>query len=132
LNGDGVIDEEDENLKLPRAAEWTYSIGLTHSLVFANGGELNSRINYAYRDDSYYTDNNLGFLLSQDILDIGLDYTTASGHWVLSLYGRNLLDSVSHGGDTQLPSLLGPLPLGGTFSPLSKGQVLGLEVTFNY
>ncbi len=132
LNGDGVIDEEDENLKLPRAAEWTYSIGLTHSLVFASGGELSSRINYAYRDDSYYTDNNLGFLLSQDILDIGLDYTTASGHWVFSLYGRNLLDSVNHGGDTQLPSLLGPLPLGGTFSPLSKGQVLGLEVTFNY
>jgi iron complex outermembrane receptor protein len=71
-------------------------------------------------------------LLSQDILDAGLDYMTANGHWVFSLYGRNLLDSVNHGGDTQLPSLLGPLPLGGTFSPLSKGQVVGLEVTFNY
>ena len=132
LNGDGVIDKEDKNLELPRAAELTYSVGLTHSLVFSSGGQLSSRINYAYRDDSFYTDNNLGFLLSQDILDAGIDYLTASGHWVFSLYGRNLLDSVSHGGDTQLPSLLGPLPLGGTFSPLSKGAVVGLEVTFNY
>jgi iron complex outermembrane receptor protein len=132
LNGDGVIDKEDENLSLPRAAELTYSVGLTHSLVFSGGGELSSRINYAYRDDSFYTDNNLGYLLSQDILDAGFDYMTANGHWVFSLYGRNLLDSVNHGGDTQLPSLLGPLPLGGTFSPLVKGQVVGLEVTFNY
>jgi len=132
LNGDGVIDEEDENLELPRAAELTYSVGLTHSLVFSGGGELSSRINYAYRDDSYYTDNNRGFLLSQDILDAGIDYMTANGHWIFSLYGRNLLGSVNHGGDTQLPTLLGPLPLGGTFSPLSKGEVVGLEVTFNY
>ena len=87
---------------------------------------------YAYRDDSFYTDNNLGFLLSQDILDAGIDYLTAGGHWIFSLYGRNLLDSVNHGGDTQLPSLLGPVPLGGTFSPLTKGQVVGFEVTFNY
>lgn len=132
LNGDGAIDKEDENLNLPRAAELTYSVGLSHTLTFSNGGELSSRINYAYRDDSYYTDNNRGFLLSQDILDAGLDYLTPGGHWVFSLYGRNLLDSVNHGGDTQLPSMLGPLPLGGTFSPLSKGQVVGLEVTFNY
>jgi iron complex outermembrane receptor protein len=134
LNGDGVIDKEDENLELPRAAELTYSVGLSHSLLFSGGGQLNSRINYAYRDDSFYTDNNLGFLLSQDILDAGIDYLTPGGHWVFSLYGRNLLDSVNHGGDTQLPStiVVPTIPLGGTFSPLSKGQVVGLEVTFNY
>jgi len=134
LNSDGVIDEADENLNLPRAAELTYSVGLSHTLTFSNGGQLSSRINYAYRDDSYFTDSNLGFLLSQDILDAGLDYMTANGHWIFSIYGRNLLDSVNHGGDTQLPdTLVAPtLPLGGTFSPLSKGQVVGLEVTFNY
>ncbi len=132
LNGDGAINNADKDLDLPRAAKWTYSVGLSHSLGFSNGGQLTSRINFAYRDDSSYTDNNLGFLLSQDILDAGLDYSTADGRWIVSLYGRNLLDSVNHGGDTQLPSLLGPLPLGGTFSPLSKGQVVGLEVTLNY
>jgi len=131
LNGDGVIDQADEDLKLPRAAKLTYSIGLAHTLTFSNGGALSSRINYAYRDNSFYTDNNRGFLLSQDILDAGLDYLTASGRWVFSVYGRNLLGSVNHGGDTQLPSTLG-VPLGGTFSPLSKGAVAGLEITFNY
>jgi len=132
LNGDGVIDNEDKKLSLPRAAELTYSIGLTHDAEFSNGGILSSRINYAYRDDSFYTDSNLGYLLSQDILDLGVDYRTPGGHWVLSFYGRNLLNSVKHGGDTQLPNILGPVPTGGTFSPLAKGKVVGFEVTFNY
>jgi iron complex outermembrane receptor protein len=132
LNGDGVIDKEDKNLELPRAAEWTWNIGLTHQWEFNHGGALSSRINYAYRDESFYTDNNLGYLLSQDILDLGVDYHTASGRWVFSIYGRNLLDSVKHGGDTQLPSVLGPVPTGGSFAPLAKGQVLGFEVTLNY
>ena len=132
LNGDGVIDARDEALKLPRAAEWTYSIGVNHDWLFDSGSALSFRINYAYRDDSIYTDNNLGWLLSQDILDAGLDYALEGGHWVFSLYGRNLLNSVNHGGDTQLPSVIGPVPAGGTFSPLTRGRVAGIEVTFNY
>ena len=132
LNGDGVIDAKDKALELPRAAEWTFSIGINHDWIFDAGGVLSVRANYAYRDDSYYTDNNLGFLLSQDILDAGLDYTTASGHWTWSVYGRNLLNSVNHGGDTQLPQFIGPVPTGGTFSPLVKGRIVGLQVTFNY
>ena len=131
LNGDGVIDQADKDLELPRAAEWTYSIGLNHDWFLDGGSTLSFRANYAYRDDSFYTDNNLGFLLDQEILDAGIDYTTADGQWVFSLYGRNLLDSVNHGGDTQLPALLGPVPTGGTFSPLLKGRIVGLEVSFN-
>jgi len=131
LNGDGVIDGKDKALKLPRAAEWTYSVGLNHDWLFDSGSALSFRINYAYRDDSYYTDNNLGWLLSQQILDAGLDYATRGNRWVFSIYGRNLLNDVAHGGDTQLPSVLGPVPTGGTFSPLIKGRVAGFEVTFN-
>lgn len=132
LNADGVIDEKDKALELPRAAEWTYAVGLTHDWFFAGGSRLSFRVNYAYRDDAFYTDNNLGYFLSQDILDAGLEYTTSGGNWTLSLFGRNLLDSANHGGDTQLPAVLGPVPTGGTFSPLVKGQMLGFEVTFNY
>jgi iron complex outermembrane receptor protein len=117
LNGDGVIDEKDKALKLPRAAEWTYSIGVNHDWLFNSGSALSFRINYAYRDDSFYTDNNLGYLLSQDILDVGLDYAMANQQWVFSLYGRNLLDSVNHGGDTQLPPAIGPVPTGGHRRP---------------
>lgn len=130
LNGDGVIDGRDEALELPRAAKWTYSVGLNHDWLLNSGAAVSFRVNYAYRDDSFYTDNNLGYLLSQKILDFGLDYAMANQRWVFSLYGRNLLDSVNHGGDTQLPALIGPVPTGGTFSPLVKGRILGLEATF--
>lgn len=132
LNGDGVVDGNDEDLDLPRAAEWTYSVGLVHDLELGSWGYISSRVNYAYRDESAYTDNNLGFITEQDILNAGLDFYSNSGNWVLSVYGKNLLDEVKHGSDSQLPGMLGPVPLGGTFSPLTKGRVLGAEVTFNF
>jgi iron complex outermembrane recepter protein len=130
LNGDGVVDGRDKDLDLPRAAKWTYSVGLTHDFAVGSWGELTARINYAFRDDSSYTDNNLGFILDQEILDVGLDFRSAGGQWSLSLYGKNLLNDVKHGGDTQLPALLGPVPLGGTFAPLSKGRVVGVELGY--
>lgn len=132
LNGDGVVDGRDEDLDLPRAAEWTYNIGLTHDLQLGDWGYIASRINYAYRDESYFTDNNLGWILEQEIVDAGIDFYSNDGHWAFGIYGRNLLDDVKHGGDTQLPDVLGPVPTGGTFSPLSKGRVYGLELTYNF
>ncbi|RLQ23875.1 TonB-dependent receptor, partial [Seongchinamella sediminis] len=132
LNGDGVVDGKDKNLDLPRAPEWTYSLGFNYDFQVGSWGFATARINYANRDESAYTDNNLGYILEQDILDAGLDFYANSGRWVFSLYGRNLLDEVKHGGDTQLPSALGPIPLGGTFSPLAKGQVYGAEITYNF
>jgi len=131
LNGDGVINGQDKDLELPRAAELTWSIGLSNDLPLSDWGVLSSRISYAYRDDSFYTDNNRGFLLDQEILEAGLDLRTGD-HWVFSIYGKNLLDSVNHGGDTQLPNVLGPVPVGGTFSPLVRGKVVGLEISYNY
>ena len=130
LNGDGVIDGLDKALDLPRAADLTWSIGFTHDLDIGQWGYLTSRINYAYRDESAYTDSNLGFILEQEILDAGLDFHSNDGRWVFSLYGRNLLDAVKHGGDTQLPDVIGPVPTGGTFSPLARGRVFGVEVTY--
>ncbi|MGI9238984.1 MAG: TonB-dependent receptor [Woeseiaceae bacterium] len=133
LNSDGVVDELDKALDLPRAADLTWSVGFTHDLNIGDWGYLASRINYAYRDESAYTDSNLGFILDQEILDAGLDFYSNDERWVFSLYGRNLLDDVKHGGDTQLPDDLGGLlPWGGTFSPLAKGRVYGAEVTFRF
>ncbi len=132
LNGDGVVDDADKALDLPRAAELTWSIGFTHDLSVGNRGYLASRINYAYRDKSAYTDSNLGFINEQSILDAGLDFYSNSERWVFSLYGRNLLDEVKHGGDTQLPDVIGPVGTGGTFSPLAKGRVYGAEVTYTF
>ncbi|MGI9248916.1 MAG: TonB-dependent receptor [Woeseiaceae bacterium] len=132
LNTDGIVDSADEALDLPRAADLTWSIGFTHDLSIGNWGYLASRVNYAYRDDSAYTDSNLGFITDQEILDAGLDFHSNDERWVFSLYGRNLLDEVKHGGDTQLPDFINVVPTGGTFSPLAKGRVYGAEVTFTF
>ncbi len=132
LNRDGVVDGKDESLSLPRAAEWTYSVGLNHELDLGSWGYLSSRINYAYRDDSAYTDDNLGYLLDQEILDLGFDLHTNDGHWTVGVYGKNLLNDVKHGGDTQLPDTISGVPTGGTFAPLAKGRVYGVQVDYKF
>ncbi len=131
LNRDGVIDGKDKNLDLPRAAEWTYSVGLNHELELGDYGYLASRLSYAYRDDSAYTDDNLGYLLDQDIVDAGIDYHSPGGSWIVGIYGNNLLNDVKHGGDTQLPDTISGVPTGGTFAPLAKGRIYGVQVTWN-
>ncbi len=132
LNGDGVINSADEDLDLPRAAELTYSIGLTLDSDLGNWGSAVSRISYAFKDKSIFTDNNRGTLNELGILDLGIDLTSADGRWGLGLFGKNLTDEVKHGNDTQLPSLLGPVPLGGSFAPLAKGRIYGVEVILNF
>ena len=64
LNSDGMIDGRDKDLDLPRAAEWTWSLGLRHSLQVGDWGHIASRLSYSYRDESSFTDNNLGYILS--------------------------------------------------------------------
>ena len=137
LNFDKNIDEKDEALEVPRAAKWTYSIGLTHDTGAASWGRMTSRINYAYRDKSYFTDDNRGYLLEQNILDAGIDIIPANGRFSIGLYGKNLLNEVKHGGDSQLPHPLGDprslaAPLGGTFSPLAKGRIFGVQLTYRH
>lgn len=132
LNTDGVIDVADENLDLPRAPELTYSIGANYDVDIGQWGFMTARANYAYRDEMFFTDSNLGFINQVDMLDAGLDFQSNSGEWIFSIYGRNLLDEASHGGDTQLPDSIGPVPTGGTFSPLTPGIRYGLEVTYNF
>ena len=132
LTGDGVIDGADKSLDLPRAAELTYSIGLNHDLDIGDWGMMSSRISYSFRDESAFADNNLGRIDEQDILDAGIDFQPFDGDWIISVYGRNLLNTVKHGGDGQLPATLGPLPLGGTFAPLNKGRVIGVEATYSF
>lgn len=132
LTQDGVIDGNDRGLGLPRAPEITYSIGLNYDMDLGSWGYASARINYAYRDEVFFTDDNLGFINEQDILDAGLDLYSNNGKWVFSLYGRNMLDTVKHGGDTQLSPTVASVPTGGTFSPLMRGQTYGAEVTFNF
>ncbi len=133
INNDGVVNGEDENLDIPRAPELTWSLGLTHDLQLGSWGYMTSRVSWSYRDEFAYTDDNRGFVEEVDIVDAGLDFYSNDGHWVFSLYGKNLLDEINFGNDTQLPAeLLGVLPLGGTFAPVMPGIRYGAEVTYNF
>jgi iron complex outermembrane receptor protein len=132
LTGDGVIDEADFALDIPRLAPWTFGIGAIHDMPLQafGGSTLTSSVSYNYRDRNAYTDNNLGFFESAGILDASIALGFNQGRTVLSVYGKNLTDEVTFGGDTQLPAAIGPVPLGGTFSPLNKGRVWGVELRF--
>ncbi len=125
LNGDGTVDDKDEDMDLIRAPTWTYSLGLLHTLPIGNRHRLDSRIKYAYRDKEYHQDNNIGFHRQLKKLDAGIDVHMNHGQWVVGLYGKNLLHAVSHGIHFVNPGF-------GSFSPLMKGRTFGLELTYNF
>ena len=142
ISSDGVVDARDANLRLPRVPELTWGLGLIHELELDSSTIL-SRINLQYRDDFAYTDNNFGFIQEATNLDANITWKTPVEGLSLSIYGKNLLDEVQAGGDTQLPFGTGafsngvnqpfdPSPAAGTFSPLSKGRQVGAEVTFEF
>ncbi len=128
ISGDGNVDGADLALDIPRLAPLTYTAALIHDAELGEGRTLTSAIRYGYRDENAYTDNNLGFFEEVGLLDIDFTFSFNEGRTDLAFYGRNITDEVTFGNDTQLPSAIGPVPLGGTFSPLDKGRIFGFEV----
>ena len=142
LNNDGVVNQEDVNLDLPRVPPITYGFGLMKEFDLGTSGAIIARANYQYRDRIAYTDSNFGWIQDANMVDMNITWETPVQGLSASLYGKNLLDEVQLGNDTQLP-FPGPnstglnysypaLPAGGTFSPLKKGRLLGLELTYVY
>ncbi|MEM7666501.1 MAG: TonB-dependent receptor [Pseudomonadota bacterium] len=141
ISSDGVVDEEDLALRLPRVPEFTWGMGLIHELLLGDH-EILTRVNYQFRDEFAFTDNNFGFIQDSDNLEANITWVTPIDGFSLSVYGRNLLDQVQAGGDTQVP-FGGPLsngvnqpfdaaPAAGTFSPLSRGRNIGIEALFEF
>lgn len=147
LTGDGVVTAADLVLDLPRTPKWTYGAGAVADFPVGEDSAITARANFQHRDKFAYTDSNYGWITASDNLDASISYRT--GGITLTLYGKNLLDQVQHGGDTQLgtaaqiPVFGGPLstgvdspyaenPKAGTFSPLNKGRVLGVELNASF
>ncbi len=126
LNGDAVVDDADRSLSIPRLSPWVYSLGFVYTYELGHLGLLSLQSSVAHRGQAFYTDNNLGTLNRVNMVDFNLGLGMDNGISV-ALYGKNLLNQASHGGDTQLPNVLG----GGTFAPLNKGRILGLELKFD-
>jgi iron complex outermembrane receptor protein len=141
ISGDGVINDADLALRLPRVPEATWGVGVLHELDLGSSAVI-SRLNFQYRDEFAYTDNNFGWIPHAEILDANITWETPMEGLSFSVYGKNLLDNVQFGGDTQLP-FGGPRstgvnvpfadnPAGGTLSPLSKGRQIGIEALFEF
>ncbi|WP_255504599.1 hypothetical protein [Novosphingobium sp. EMRT-2] len=64
------------------------------------------------------------------MLDASLTLATDNKHWRFSIYGRNLLNEVTIGGDTPLPAAFGGT--GASLSPLNRGRVIGGEVAISF
>lgn len=142
ISGDGFINDADLALSLPRVPPVTVGAGFIHDLDLGGSGSLLTRVNYQYRDRAAYTDDNFGWLNDLSMLEANITWTTPVQGLSLSLYGRNLLDQVQEGGDTQVP-FGGPRsdgvqqpfqqrPGGGTFSPLMRGRNIGIEALFEF
>ncbi len=144
---DGITGNPNDSLglSLPRVSPVTVGAGFIHDLDLGSSNIL-TRVNYQYRDRAAYTDDNLGWLNDVSMLEANITWNTPVQGLSLSLYGRNLLDQVQEGGDTQVP--FGPTfpgatstgvrrpfglqPTAGTFSPLMRGRNVGIEAMFEF
>ncbi len=124
ISGDGVIDSTDFSLKIPRLAPWSYGGEVIYQHD-TSWGTFTAQASGYHRDSSFYTDNNLGTLPGADMFDARLGMTFRDDTVVVSLFGKNLKDEMTIGGDTQLPFFPGA-----TFSPLNKGRIYGAEIQF--
>ncbi|MGB3471578.1 MAG: TonB-dependent receptor [Erythrobacter sp.] len=140
-DGNGIITDADFDLRIPRVPEVTWGVGFIHELLLGDH-EILTRVNYQYRDEFAYTDDNLGFIQDISNLEANITWVTPIDGFELSVYGRNLFDEVQAGGDTQVP-FGGPrstgvrqpfsdAPTGGTFSPLQRGRNIGVEAVFKF
>jgi iron complex outermembrane receptor protein len=143
ISGNGSIGAEDYALWLPRVPKWTWGGTVIHDLNLGDArGNLISRISFQHRTKYAYTDDNLGWVGKSDNLDANLTWKTPLKGLSISVYGKNLLDEVQFGGDTQVPFggalstgqrvPLASNPTAGTFSPLAKGRVIGMEIGIEF
>lgn len=152
ISGDGVVNGADLDLAIPRVPELTYGIGFIYDVSLGEKGALTARANFQHKDEFAYTDNNFGWIQEYDALSANLTWETPMDGIAISLYGNNLLDEVNAGNDTQLPfggnvsaavpgsenlstgvnTPFGAYPAVGTLSPLKKGRILGIELTYEY
>jgi iron complex outermembrane recepter protein len=123
ISGDGVIDYKEYGLELPRAADLTYSIGLSKDFSVGSWS-ANSRVSYSYRDPVAYDDGNLGIINEQKILDLGVDFYSPSENMSVGVYGKNMNESVKHGN-------ISPVSWG-SFAPVMIGKVIGVELVYDF
>jgi iron complex outermembrane receptor protein len=137
LNGDGVINRVDENLRIPRLAKVTWGVGASYDLPLGAGRSINTRVNFNHRDSAAFTDHNRGTLNTVDMLDAAATLSLMDERLTVGLFGKNLTNQVIEGNESPFAGdvysgVVGntnPLVFG-AYRPLMKGRVYGLEVNY--
>lgn len=128
---DPALSLEDQgDLELARAPEFTFGTSLNYDFSLADHGMLSSRLSYSYRASTFYDDRNLGKLPAYSMVDMAFTYAPTSGSWNVSLYGKNLLDEALLGAVIGIPSVFYPGPDSQYLAGMGKGRRLGVEFSY--
>jgi iron complex outermembrane recepter protein len=129
LNADGVINDIDKNLKIPRLSPVSYSLAVIVDIPAEGIGKFGGQISFDHKDLSYFNDRNTGPLPAFNNLSTTLSFSPAAMPDIrLAVFGRNLLNRDNLSANTPA----GSLPTGGADQFIGKGRVLGGEIEFKF
>lgn len=126
ISQDGVVDNADINLMIPRLSKWTTSIAGTYDVHLGEYGVLSLRAEHSYRSETFFDDANMGLLPAYHIVNAGVSFQPPGERWELTVYGKNLTDEAVLGGNAPLP--FGPAAP--YVAPLKEGRRIGVELNF--
>jgi iron complex outermembrane receptor protein len=139
LNGDGVMNRVDEELRIPRLAKLTWGVGANYDVALAAGNELDMRVSFNHRDDAAFNDNNRGVLNSVNMLDASATLSLWDERLTVGLFGKNLTNQVMEGNESPFAGAVYSGVVGstdsrvfGSYRPLMKGRVYGLELNYRF
>lgn len=94
---DYVVNEDSRDLsgnKLPRAPEWSAVGSISYRWPLAQYGELTGRLEYSYRSEFFYTQDNRATEKQEayGLLNLYLGFEPQRGDWYAFATGRNLTD----------------------------------------
>ncbi|QLC24859.1 TonB-dependent receptor [Parasphingopyxis algicola] len=124
INGDGAIDQVDENLELVRAAPWSLGFGANYEIFLENIGSVVLRAEYSHRDRTAVADRNNAFLPASDIVDASIVLRPEDVDMSVSFFVRNLTNEVTLNGAT-LTGL-------GLFQQPNEGRTFGVETNVRF
>lgn len=129
LNGDGLIDQGDRDLKLPRLAPVTYGFGAYYDTSINGFGDFGAQVTFNHRDASWFNDPNTGRLPAFDDLSANLSVQPEFLEGLkLSVYAKNLLNEENTGNNSPLPAFQG----GGAIWFPTRGRIYGVELDMKF
>lgn len=111
-------------LDLTRLPKWSFGANATIVQPVGDGAELMLRADYGYRSRVAFTDNNSAYLNQVNDLSASARLSFLDDRFSVGVFGKNLLNRVTQGGNTPLPPSVG----GGFFVPINEGRTVGMDI----